>query len=78
LYNAISKKKLNEVSSGARQNVIAGLYSFIDVLIRLTKFDLILEICTYIIYFAPKNFHSQFQHKAEWVKQIKKQKRVKE
>lgn len=78
LYNAISKKKLNEISSGARQNVIAGLYSFIDVLIRLTKFDLILEICTYIIYFAPKNFHSQFQHKAEWVKQIKKQKRVKE
>lgn len=71
LYNAISQKKLNDVSSGARQNIVAGLYNFIDVLIRLKKFSLALEICEYIFCYAPKNFHLQFEKKAEWIKQIK-------
>ncbi len=75
LYNAISQKKLNEVSSGARQNIVAGLYNFIDVLVRLQKTGLALEICEYIFYFAPKNFHLQFERKAEWLKQIKSQRK---
>jgi len=73
LYNAISQKKLGEISSGARQNIIAGLYNFIEVLVRLQKVDLALEICEYIFYFAPKNFHLQFERKVEWLKQIQKQ-----
>lgn len=66
LYNAIILKKLEDISSGARQNVIAGLYSFLEVLVRLQKLDLALKICDYVFNCAPKNFHSQFKKKQEW------------
>jgi hypothetical protein len=67
LYNALVTKKLENISSGARQNVIAGLYSFLEVLVRLQKFDLALKICDYILNCAPKNFHPQFKKKQEWI-----------
>ncbi|NMC98130.1 MAG: hypothetical protein GYA62_00215 [Bacteroidales bacterium] len=70
LYNAIVSKKLEEISSGARQNIIAGLYNFLEVLVRLQKFDFALKICDYILNCAPKNFHSQFNKKQEWIYSI--------
>lgn len=70
LYNAIMPKKLDEISSGARQNVITGLYSFLEILVRLQKLDLALKICEYILYCAPKSFHSQFKKKQEWFNSI--------
>lgn len=66
LFRAIMPKKLNEISSGARQNVISGLYNFLEVLVRLQKVDLALEICQYVSYCAPKNFQPQFKNKAQW------------
>ncbi|MDW8346413.1 MAG: NB-ARC domain-containing protein [Bacteroidia bacterium] len=66
LYNAVVQKKLEDISSGARQNVIAGLYSFLEVLIRLQKIDFALKICDYVLNCAPKNFHPQFKKKQEW------------
>lgn len=70
LYNAIMPKKLDEISSGARQNVITGLYSFLEILLRLQKLDLALKICEYVLYCAPKSFHSQFKKKQEWFNSI--------
>jgi hypothetical protein len=70
LYNSIMPRKLEDISSGARQNVIAGLYSFLEVLVRLQKLDLALNICDYVLYCAPKNFHLQFKKKQEWLKNI--------
>ncbi|MCX8167233.1 MAG: GTPase domain-containing protein [Candidatus Micrarchaeota archaeon] len=70
LYNAVIQKKLEDISSGARQNVIAGLYNFLEVLVRLNKVDLALKICDYVINCAPKNFHSQFKKKQEWFNRI--------
>ena len=70
LYNIIITKKLEDISSGARQNVITGLYSFLEVLVRLQKVDLALKICDYVLYCAPKNFHSQFKKKQEWFHSI--------
>lgn len=70
LYNAVMQKKLEDISSGARQNVIAGLYSFLEVLVRLQKVDLALKICDYVLHCAPKNFHSQFKKKQEWFNSI--------
>jgi len=66
LYNAIIPKKLEDISSGARQSVITGLYSFLEVLVRIQKGDLAIKICDYVLYCAPKNFHSQFKKKQEW------------
>ncbi len=71
LYNAIATKKIEHVSSGARQNVISGLYNFLEVLVRINKIELALQICEYIIYCAPKNFHQQFQRKRDWLNLIK-------
>lgn len=70
LYNAISKKKLSEMSSGARQSIIIGLYSFLEVLIRIRKYKFAQEICDYMIYFAPKNFKLQFKRKLEFLKNL--------
>ena len=75
VYNIVSRKKMNELASGARQNIIAGMYNFIDVLVRLAKIDLALDICSYILCYAPKNFHQQFKRKEDWLKQIKSQKK---
>jgi len=50
--------------------VIAGLYGFLEVLVRLQKIDLALKICDYVLYCAPKNFHSQFKKKQEWFHSI--------
>ena len=76
LFYAVMPKKLDEISSGARQNVIAGLYSFLEVLVRLQKLDLALQICDYVLYCAPKNFHSQFKKKQEWFRSIQYKNRV--
>ncbi len=70
LYNAIMPIKLDDISSGARQNIIAGFYSFLEVLVRLQKIDLALKICEYVLYCAPKNFHLQFKKKQDWIKSI--------
>lgn len=70
LYNAIMHRKLEDISSGARQNVIAGFYCFLEVLVRLRKLDLALNICDYVLNCAPKNFHTQFKKKQEWFHSI--------
>ncbi|MDR3219576.1 MAG: NACHT domain-containing protein [Dysgonamonadaceae bacterium] len=70
LFNNVSQKKLTDMVGGARQNIIAGLYAYIEVLMRLQKFDEILQICQYIYYCAPSNFHKQFKRKEEKIKQI--------
>jgi len=70
LYTFISKKKLSEMSSGARQSIIIGLYSFLEVLIRIPKLKLAQEICEYMIYYAPKNFQSQFKRKQEFINKL--------
>ena len=40
LYKSIASRKLGEISSGAKQNTIAGLYNFLEVLLRLNKIEL--------------------------------------
>jgi len=70
LYNNIVSKKFSEISSGARQNVIAGLYQFTEICIRLEKYDLANKICEFIFYCAPSHFHNQFKikyDKIEWI-----------
>lgn len=65
LFHHISQYKLDEMQSGVRQNVISGLYQFLDICLRLQKFEKGKDICEYMIYFAPRHFHAQFQRKIE-------------
>lgn len=63
LFNYSIQRKLDTMQSGVRQNLIAGLYQFLDICLRINKFDKGLEICDYMLYYAPKHFHPQFQRK---------------
>jgi hypothetical protein len=71
LYNYIINQKLNEITyAGAKQNVVAGLYQFVEICIKLENWELAKNICDYIFYFAPKHFHAQFQiklSKINWI-----------
>ncbi|MDY6992423.1 MAG: hypothetical protein SVR94_07425 [Pseudomonadota bacterium] len=69
-YNNTISKKINEISSGARQSVISGLYHFLDVLLRLQKINLAIEICDSVLNCAPENFHSQFRRKRGFFNKI--------
>ncbi len=70
VYNNLKSKVLDEISSGARQNVIAGLYSFLEVLVRLQKLQLAVEICDFVVNYAPQSFHMQFKKKKDWFHRI--------
>lgn len=70
LYSFIVTKKFDEMYSGARQNIIAGLYQFVEICVRLQKFDLAKKICDYIFNCAPKHYHNQFKIKSDWIDYI--------
>lgn len=71
LFRYIETKKLTDFSTaGVKQNVISGLFQFTEICINLYKFDLAKEICEYILYFAPKHFHSQFEFKLKKIKSL--------
>jgi GTPase SAR1 family protein len=70
LYRAILPKKLSDISSAARQNIITGFYNYIDVLVRIEKYDLASKICDFVMNVGPRNFYSQFKRKKDWVESI--------
>jgi hypothetical protein len=70
LYASVVRTKFDTMSSGAKQNVVGGFYSFIEVLIRLEKYDFGLKICDFVLNLAPSNFHFQFKKKQDWLFQI--------
>ena len=74
LYLSICKRKLTELSSGARQNVVAGLYNYTDILVRIQEYPFALEICQYILYNATTNYHMQFEKKRMWIELISQRK----
>lgn len=75
LFNQSSQYKLEEMQSGVRQNIIAGLYQFLDICLRVQKFKKGKEICEYMLYFAPKHFHPQFRRKMKKFESIINKKR---
>ena len=72
LYKAACQHKLNEYSSGARQNITAGLYNYTDILARIRKYDDAIEVCDYILSDPSTTFHSQFQRRKDWIEKIRK------
>jgi tetratricopeptide (TPR) repeat protein len=54
---------LDVLSSSARQNVIAGLYQYVNINIRLNKFQEAVSICEFVIQNFPAHFSDQFKNK---------------
>ena len=72
LYTNVSKKKLTEFNTGStKQSLITAFFNYIDVLVRIKKYDLAEEICEYVILTGPKNFQQQFSSKKNWLKSLK-------
>lgn len=71
LYLYVSKMKLTELSSRTKQSLITAFFNYVDVLVRIKKIDLAIEICDYVIMTGPKNFQSQFNSKKNWLTTIK-------
>ncbi len=67
LYINVSQKKLTEFSSGTRQSLITAFFNYIDVLVRINKKELAIEICDFVISTGPTNFKSQFSSKRIWL-----------
>lgn len=70
LYTNISRKKLTEFSSNTRQSLITAFFNYTDVLVRINKKDLAMEICDYVISTGPNNFKAQFSSKRSWLSSL--------
>lgn len=70
-YAEICNHKVFDFKSNVKQSIIAGLFSYTDILVRIKKFTLADEICQYILYNAPYQFHAQFRKKQNWIYQCK-------
>ena len=78
LYKSVCKKMLTAFSSGAKQNVVGGLYNYTNVLVRIRRYDDAIEICDYILVNPTTNFHAQFSRRKEWILGIKRKQPNKE
>lgn len=67
------KIDFNSFKSSAKQNIITGLYNYIDVLIRLSKMELAKTVATFMRDNTPGNFYAQFDRKVNYT-----QKRIEE
>lgn len=70
LYIKVSRTKLIDFPSSTRQSLITAFFNYIDVLVRIDKKRLALEICEYVITCGPKNFIPQFESKRSWLMSI--------
>lgn len=73
LYVAVASRKL-DFPSGTRQSLITAFFNYVDVLVRINKNDLAVEICDYVILYGPKNFKTQFESKRNWLASLDKKK----
>ncbi len=71
LYKAVCQHRLNEYSSGARQNITAGLYNYTDILARIRRYDDAIEVCDYILMDPSTTFNAQFQRRKDWIESIR-------
>ena len=66
LYTTVATRKL-DYPSRTRQSLITAFFNYIDVLVRINKVDLAIEICDYVILYGPNNFKPQFAAKRSWL-----------
>ena len=70
LYSNVARRKL-DFPSGTRQSLITAFFNYIDILVRINKKNLAIEICDYVITYGPKNFVPQFDSKKNWMRSMR-------
>ena len=66
LYTTVATRKL-DYPSRTRQSLITAFFNYVDVLVRINKVELAIEICDYVILYGPSNFKPQFESKKKWL-----------
>ena len=68
IWQNVQNQKIdfNSFKSSAKQNIITGLYTYIDVLIRLSKMELANTVATFMRDNTPGNFYAQFDRKVNY------------
>jgi hypothetical protein len=67
LFSILKKRNIDGLSSGARQNVVAGLYQFVNICIRLHKHDTGKAVCQMVIDEMPVSYSAQFNAKLQLI-----------
>lgn len=67
VFNFLRNHNINEISSGARQNAIAGVYQFVNICIRLKRYDIGRDVCQFALKKFPKNQRIQFSNKLQLI-----------
>jgi len=70
LYRYIENSDLQSFSPASRQNVILGIYQFVEICLRLNKYNMANELCMYAIDNFPINFQKQFERKIHKIKKF--------
>lgn len=67
LLSLLKNRSIDELSSGARQNIVAGLYQFVNICIRLHKHDTGKTVCQLVIDEMPPSYSAQFNAKLQLI-----------
>jgi hypothetical protein len=70
LFSKIERIKIDELSTGARSNLVNGMYQFVDICIFIEKLQFGRMICEFLLYYAPYQSRNQFQRKIEKIDYI--------
>ncbi|WP_088340072.1 NB-ARC domain-containing protein [Robiginitalea sediminis] len=63
LFNYVSSIKLENISSGSRQNIITAFYQLTEIFVRLNQYDRAKEVCQMALERFPTNHHRLFNSK---------------
>lgn len=74
LFNSISQISLEGMSPAARQNIITGLYQFVNVCMLKEKYLVATAICDYALSGQSKYLEKHFQQKQSQLKKLLRQK----
>ena len=68
IWQNIQRRKINldSFKSSAKQNIITGLYNYIDILIRLGSMELANNLSVFMRDNTPDNFYAQFDRKVNY------------
>lgn len=62
LFEGIKKVNTNNLSKNEKHYIFNGLYHFVEVCIKLQKFEKANDVCSYIFENAPFHFHKLFKY----------------
>ena len=74
LLTKLRVKPIQSTSPAARQNSVTGLHQYVEVCVRLGRYDVAMQVCEFVISKYPENVHPLFKSKIAKIKRYQVQK----